>query len=264
MVKRIVLVLLLTNLLAANSSTQLSKQENLDKLFDLYYDQDYFSKSYAPIFPILNITDEKVQKKSIETFIMSLKKEFANVYDKYFNEEEIQELVNFHNSKVGKKLTAQKYQIDLDLSKTYMNFMKIAQDENVKLNPSKDDSKSVIKFDDLVKDQKNSEDIFNKEINHEGITVVKFSAIWCGPCKMYAPIFNKVADKNTEIKVDGKTISIKYLAIDTDNAPEIAKLCKVGPIPATHFYKNGNQIETLVGLKDEDTLLKKLEEIAKK
>ena len=47
----------------------------------------------------------------------------------------------------------------------------------------------------------NIEKNFNEEvINNKGITIVDFWAPWCGPCKMFGPIFESAKEKYSDIK----------------------------------------------------------------
>ncbi len=104
---------------------------------------------------------------------------------------------------------------------------------------------------------------YNKEINFQGIAVVKFYATWCQPCKLYAPLFEQAA-KDLEIMIDNKKIQIKYLSLDIDKYPKIAAICKVGPIPTTLFYKNGSLKETVLGRITLENLKNKIKQNALK
>lgn len=85
---------------------------------------------------------------------------------------------------------------------------------------------------------------FDEFING-GVAVVDFWAGWCGPCKMLAPILDEVADKLT---------SVKFGKVDVDNAPELAKRYQIMSIPNVCIFKNGELIDRLIGLCDEDEL----------
>ena len=83
------------------------------------------------------------------------------------------------------------------------------------------------------------------EFISSGIAVVDFWATWCGPCKMLAPIYDEVADKLTDVKF-GK--------VDVDNAPELAKKYKIMSIPNVCIFKDGELVDRIIGLCDEDEL----------
>ena len=86
-----------------------------------------------------------------------------------------------------------------------------------------------------------------------GITLVDFWASWCGPCRMFGPIFESVSDKTTDAKF------IKF-EIDETNRRTAAKY-GIRSIPAVLAFRNGELIEARTGLMDEDTLLSWIQEL---
>lgn len=85
---------------------------------------------------------------------------------------------------------------------------------------------------------------FEKFIS-EGVSVVDFWAQWCGPCRMLAPIMDEVSDK-----IDG----VKFGKVDVDQAPELAKQYKIMSIPNVCVFKNGELVDRIIGLCDEEEL----------
>ena len=63
---------------------------------------------------------------------------------------------------------------------------------------------------------------FEENTDREGITVVDFWASWCGPCRQFAPVYEKVSEKNPDI-VFGK--------VDTQANPDLAATFNVSAIP---------------------------------
>lgn len=87
--------------------------------------------------------------------------------------------------------------------------------------------------------------------------VVKFSATWCGPCKTYAPIFDRVSEEYSD-----KTVFHK---IDVDSATgEDADLLDdlgIRNIPTTVFLdEKDNVIKKFVGSVSEKDLKEKIDE----
>ena len=76
--------------------------------------------------------------------------------------------------------------------------------------------------------------------------VIKFYADWCGPCKLYAPIFERVSQ---ELKDEAEFINVNIEKDTTGLAAEY----KVGSIPTT-ILVNGESKQTKVGRLEEDVL----------
>jgi thioredoxin 1 len=80
--------------------------------------------------------------------------------------------------------------------------------------------------------------------------VIKFSATWCGPCKMMKPQYNKFIETAA---IDGKNIEIIDLDVDTNH--EEAEKYGVRSIPITFFIKDGEVADKLSGVISYDKLL---------
>ncbi|MBO5416141.1 MAG: thioredoxin [Clostridia bacterium] len=81
---------------------------------------------------------------------------------------------------------------------------------------------------------------FDSEIVKDGVVaVVDFYADWCGPCKMFAPVFEELANERTDV-VCGK--------VNVDEAPALAQRFGVMSIPTVIVFKNGEQTAQNVGL----------------
>lgn len=83
--------------------------------------------------------------------------------------------------------------------------------------------------------------------------IIKFYADWCGPCKVYAPIFEKVANN--------LNITYENINVDKDTTGLAAKY-KVQGIPATVMIKEDGTFEKKVGLINEEKLTEILQKYA--
>jgi thioredoxin 1 len=71
---------------------------------------------------------------------------------------------------------------------------------------------------------------FEEKIGGEGITLVDFWASWCGPCRMFAPIYERVAEANPDI-VFGK--------VDTEAEQQLAAEFNIRSIPTLMIVRDG-------------------------
>ncbi len=82
---------------------------------------------------------------------------------------------------------------------------------------------------------------FDTLLTTESLLVVDCTATWCGPCKLVAPLIDKLADDYGD--------RAKILKLDIDANKTIAKRFGLRSIPAVMFFKQGELVETLVGVK---------------
>ena len=93
---------------------------------------------------------------------------------------------------------------------------------------------------------------FEQEVlNSDLPVVVDFYADWCGPCKIIAPIIEELA-----AEYEGK---VKIGKINVDEEQNSSKKYKVMSIPTLMFFKDGEQVDKLVGMLSKEQLVEKLE-----
>jgi thioredoxin 1 len=83
------------------------------------------------------------------------------------------------------------------------------------------------------------------------IIIIDFWAVWCSPCKMFAPIFEKIQQEYS-----GDFIFAK---INVDENPMVAQRYGIASIPTTLFLKAGQPVRKLVGVVNYSTLKQLLE-----
>lgn len=91
---------------------------------------------------------------------------------------------------------------------------------------------------------------FEQTINSKEVVLVDFYATWCGPCKMLAPILDQVNEE-----IEGNTLIAK---LDIDNSLDVAKEYGVMSVPTMIIFKNGKEVERLVGLRQKTQILEVL------
>ena len=83
--------------------------------------------------------------------------------------------------------------------------------------------------------------------------LIDFWAVWCGPCKMVAPVIEELAQS-----YEGKAIVGK---LDVDNNPVVASTLGIRSIPTMLFFKNGELVDRHVGYAPKNVLAEKLDKL---
>lgn len=94
---------------------------------------------------------------------------------------------------------------------------------------------------------------FEKEVLSSEVPVlVDFWAVWCGPCKMVAPVVEQIADE-----YEGK---LKVGKIDVDNHKQAAMEYGIRSIPTLLLFKGGEVVQQVVGALSKHQLEEKIKE----
>jgi thioredoxin 1 len=81
---------------------------------------------------------------------------------------------------------------------------------------------------------------FTQEVvNAPGLTVVDFWAPWCGPCRMVAPLLDKLAGQ-----YDGKARVVK---VNVDDNQQVSMQYNIRSIPAILYFKDGKVVDQVIG-----------------
>jgi thioredoxin 1 len=104
-------------------------------------------------------------------------------------------------------------------------------------------SKNVVVVNDLN---------FESEVlNSSTPVLVDFTATWCGPCKVLAPIVDKLADEFPG--------TYKVAKLDIDEAPQTAQKFGVRAVPTVMVFQGGQKKTQHVGVTNREGLLKMLQ-----
>ena len=89
---------------------------------------------------------------------------------------------------------------------------------------------------------------FNELIKEKA--VVDFYATWCGPCKMFGPIFEEI----------GESENTNFIKIDVDKNSEIAREYGVMSIPTIILFDKGREVKRYTGFMPKEELIKFINE----
>ena len=99
-----------------------------------------------------------------------------------------------------------------------------------------------------------TQDSFEEEVvKSDNPVLVDFWAVWCGPCKMLAPVVEELAKE-----YDGRA---KFVSVNVDDERGVALKYNIHSIPTLIFFKGGSPAGQIVGVKPRSEIAAKLDEL---
>ena len=89
---------------------------------------------------------------------------------------------------------------------------------------------------------------YEQEVS-KGLVLVDYWAVWCGPCRKMEPVLKQIAEE-TDVKVGKLNVDDYKAFVRTKNVPTI---------PTMIIYKDGKEVQRLVGVYSKDEVLKVLD-----
>jgi thioredoxin 1 len=81
---------------------------------------------------------------------------------------------------------------------------------------------------------------FDETVENHNVVLIDFGADWCGPCRALAPTIEELAKE-----YNGKVLISK---LDVEENPKTAECFQVFSIPTLIVFKNGCEVDRLIGL----------------
>lgn len=90
----------------------------------------------------------------------------------------------------------------------------------------------------------------NALVLNDGVSLLKFYADWCGPCRLMTPVVESLSDEFPKVA---------FYEVDVDVEKQLAAHFGVRSLPTIHLVVNGNSVHSWTGVVVKDTLKKALE-----
>ncbi len=97
-----------------------------------------------------------------------------------------------------------------------------------------------------------NERVLSEVLNNEKLVIVDFFAEWCGPCQMLAPILKEIDEAYS-----GK---VEIYKVNVDESADCAMRYGITAMPTMVFFKDGEEVERVVGFLPKEEIEKIIKE----
>jgi thioredoxin 1 len=94
-----------------------------------------------------------------------------------------------------------------------------------------------------------SQNFSTEVLNHQGLVLVDFWAVWCGPCQILSPVIDEIGSEQKDLKI---------VKVDVDAQTELATQYNVASIPTVMIFDHGQIKDTIIGFHPKADYLKAL------
>lgn len=95
----------------------------------------------------------------------------------------------------------------------------------------------------MIKEIKNND---MAAVEQSKLAVVDFNAVWCGPCKMLAPVLEEISEEMTDVE---------FFGLDVDENPVLSMTYGIHSVPTLMLFKNGEMVDKAIGFTPKDELV---------
>lgn len=88
-----------------------------------------------------------------------------------------------------------------------------------------------------------------EELVKEGVSIVDFWAIWCGPCRLMTPVVEDIEKEMPDVNV---------YKLNVDDYPELTAKFNIMSIPTILIFKDGEEVDQTVGVVSKGVLVNKI------
>ena len=100
---------------------------------------------------------------------------------------------------------------------------------------------------DKIEHIKSKDDFYEKVMYSDSFVIADFWAEWCSPCHALSPILTDISHEMSD--------KVKVVKINVDEQEELSQQFKVESMPTLILFKNGQELNRIVGMKDKESLV---------